>query len=440
MRRTGIWALGATVSAVALSLAWPRPSAGQGAAPARPRPPLRRPAAPASTAPSAPPADEGALYTDAAALASRFVQANLQPTGLVSALRIYQYATVWDIASGLAALYCAHELGLVDDARYDTQIRKMLRTLKRVELFDGAAFNKVYSTRTGAMARDDRPSKRGSGWSAIDLGRLLLWLKIVAVHQPQYADDAAAVVKRLDASRVVADGYTRGASLKPSGQVFEYQEGRVGYEQYAARGFAAWDFPVDGALDIKRNSVPLAVMGRTLLGDVRGNDRLTAEPFALIGLEVGFAPDERALAEQLLAAMEERYRRSGRLTMLGEDAIGRAPYYFYYYCAYANGKEFAVDVQDPRAFVDAPRWLSAKGAFAWRVLFPTDYTARILAAVLPARTPLGWGSGIYESEGRSTGTVNINTQAVILEAALVRKRAQPLMATPRQVGQGRLPE
>jgi hypothetical protein len=229
----------------------------------------------------------------------------------------------------------------------------------------------------------------------------------------------------------VAKGYMRGASTRASGKIFEYQEGRVGYEQYAARGFEAWGFNVERALDLKRNSVPLPVMGSTLLADVRGNDRLTGEPLALIGLETGFTPDERALAEQLLGAMEERHRRSGRLTMLGEDAIGRPPYYFYYYCAYANGKQFAVDVQDARAFVDSPRWLSAKGAFAWRVLFPTPYTAQVLAAVWPARTPAGWGSGIYESEGRSTGTVNVNTQAVILEAALFRKRGAPLMAAAR---------
>jgi type II secretory pathway component PulK len=74
--------------------------------------------------------------------------------------------------------------------------------------------------------------------------------------------------------------------------------------------------------------------------------------------------------------------------------------------------------------------VSAKGAFAWRALFPTDYTARTLAAVLPARSAAGWASGVYESGGRSTGAVNVNTQAVILEAALFRKRGGPLLGTP----------
>jgi hypothetical protein len=399
--------------------------------PARRAPARRSPSPrPAAAAPKLPP-DEGAVYADAAARAWKYVQANIQPSGMVSALSTYHYTTVWDIGSSIAAIYCAHELGLLDDARYDAQMGKLLRTLARIDLFDGAAFNKVYNTRTGALVgRDHRPSRRGYGWSALDLGRLLLWLKVVAA-QPQFEDQATAVARRVSATRVTRGGYMRGALLGSDGKVRESQEGRVGYEQYSARGLAAWGLPVSNALDLRRNSVPITVMGKTLLADVRGKDRLTAEPFALIGLELGFEPEEKAVAEQLLAAMEERHRRSGRLTMLAEDAINRAPHYFFYYCAYADGKEFTIDVQEQGAFVDAPRWVSSKAAFAWRVLFPTEYTARVLAAVMPARTPAGWGSGVYEVDRRSTGTANINTQAVILEAALFRRRGGPLMGRSR---------
>ncbi len=77
--------------------------------------------------------------------------------------------------------------------------------------------------------------------------------------------------------------------------------------------------------------------------------------------------------------------------------------------------------------MDAPRWVSAKGAFAWHALMPGEYTAKVLSAVLAARTPGGWASGVYEADGRSTGTPNVNTQAVILEAALFRQRRAPLL-------------
>jgi hypothetical protein len=356
------------------------------------------------------------------------VNAHYQPaTGLVSALAGYHYATVWDIGSALAALHCAHELGLLADGVYDARLRRLFRTLETLPLFEGAAFNRSYSTLTGAMAGAARGGRRGDGWSATDIGRLLLWLKIVAEREPERAAEAGRIVRRLDAARLVKGGYLRGFRRDAGDGPVEYQEGRVGYEQYGAAGYAAWGFPVDNALALERNALPERVMGRSLAKDARGLDRLTSEPFVLLGLEVGWTPETRALAEQLLGAQEERFRRTGRLTVVSEDAIGRPPHYFYYYCAYTNARQWAVDVQDPLAAVSGPRWISAKAAFAWHALLPNDYTSRAVAALGPARGAYGWASGVYETTGRSTATANINTQAVILESLLYRQRGRPFL-------------
>lgn len=423
--RLGLWA--------ALGLAAGLP----GLIPAESAPPSPPASAPSSAEQrSAPergqsaPAGDAQLYASAAGPAWRFVEAHYQPaTGFVSAVGGYQYATIWDIASGLAALYSAHELGLMETDQYHRRVGRALETLGKVSLFDGVAFTKVYSTVNGAMAgrSGDRPSKRGNGWSTTDIGRLLIWLKIIAARHPQYQEDAAAIVGRLDGARLVKDGYLWGASVDSKGGLREYQEGRVGYEQYAARGFAAWGFPVSKALDLEENGIPITVMGKSLLADVRAQDRLTSEPLVLMGLELGWTPGVERLATQLLAAQEERYRRTGRVTIVSEDAISRPPYFFYYYCAYADDKEFSPDVQDLRAVVDGPRWVSTKAAFAWHALRPNDYTRRAVEAVGAARGAAGWGSGVYEVSGRSTGTANVNTQAVILTSALVKRRGQPLL-------------
>jgi hypothetical protein len=386
-----------------------------------------RPAASPSAAPAVPATDEQ-LYAQAAASAWRFVDANYEPaTGFVSATAGYPYATVWDLGSALAAYYSARELNLIDEAVYQQRTRTMLDSLRRMPLFDDVAFNKVYGTRSLAMARGVHTSRVGGGWSATDIGRLLVWLKIVGSHRPEFAEPAAAVVKRLKPEKLVREGYLQGATRRATGKTDEYQEGRIGYEQYAAAGFALWDIRAENALDLRRHGVPIEVMGRQLLADLRGDDRMTSEPFVLIGLEVGWSPALRTLATELLAAQEERWRRSGKVTMVSEDAIARAPHYFYYYCAYSQGKEFSTDVQNPRAVVDGPRWISAKAAYAWHALLPGEYTRRAVGAVARARGAEGWGSGVYEGEGRSTGTANVNTQAVILTAAVVRQRGRPLL-------------
>jgi hypothetical protein len=400
-------------------------AAGCAFASAGPPSPPAQPTARSSPRAAAPAPAE---LTDAARVAWGFVERHYQPsTGLVGAVGQYPYVTVWDIGSGLAALYCGHELQLQSGEEYDRRLRRALQTLKKVPLFDGIAFNKSYNVRTGAMAsHDSHASRRGAGWSTTDLGRLLIWLKIVA-QQPRYADDVAAIVRRLDGKRLVHDGYLWGATLGARG-LREYQEGRVGYEQYAARGFAAWGLEAPQALDFNTNSAPITVMGKTLLADLRGDDRYTSEPLVLMGLELGWTPEAERLARDLLAAQEERYRRTGRITVVSEDAIGRPPHYFYYYCAYTRGKEFGIDVQDRRATVDGPRWVSTKSSFAWHALLPSDYTRRALAALAAARGAGGWDSGVYEDTGRSTGTANINTEAVVLESVLVERTGGPLLA------------
>lgn len=374
--------------------------------------------------------DDRRLFDAAARGAWSYVAQQYQPaTGLIDATSGYTYTTVWDLASGIAALYCGHALQFLSDAEYDRRMGRVLATLQTIGLVDHAAFNKVYSTRTAAMVgRDRSPSARGYGWSTTDIGRLLVWLKIIAATQPAHAAAAAAIVQRLDFTRLIADGYMWGQDFDGAWQPRRYQEGQIGYEQYAAAGFAAWGADVTHALRLDDNGLPIAVMGHTLYADARGHDRLTSDPVVLAGLELGWdAPMER-FARDLLGVQEARYRKTGRVTMLGEDAINRAPHFFYYYGAYSHRQAFAVDVQEKGTFVDEPRWVSAKAAFAWHALLPRPYTRRAMLAVAPARSAAGWASGVFEGTSESTGALNINTAAVILTAALVARSGEPIMS------------
>ena len=229
-----------------------------------PAPAPKTPApAPAGATPTAV-FDERELYMNAARTAWAFVTRNYQPaTGLARAHDTYQYVTLWDVASGLAATYSAHELGLITDAVYQQRMERALTTLSTMDLFDRAAFNKSYDSRTGKMIdRKQQLSTRGYGWSTTDLGRLLIWLRIINVNQPQFAAQTAAIVKRLDISRIIANGYLQGQDIDPStGQMRIYPESRMGYEQYAAAGFALWGFKAENALNARLNAQPVEVLG-----------------------------------------------------------------------------------------------------------------------------------------------------------------------------------
>jgi hypothetical protein len=376
------------------------------------------------------PAEE-TIYRSAAALAWRYVEAQYHAeTGLVNSVIAYPYATAWDIGSTLAAYHSAHALGLISIADFNERTARALDTLSRLELFAGVAFNKNYDIARGLPAgRSDREPAEGYGWSATDLGRLLVWLRIVATHHPRHAPAVQAVVSRLDFETLVRGGYLRGAERSADGARRDYQEGRLGYEQYAAAGFALWGHFADLALSTEENAIPVDVLGVELLRDTRPGGHLTAEPLFLMGLEFGWwTPQWEALASGILAAQEARYRQTGVLTMASEDAIPLPPYYFYYYTVHHEGEDFAVVGPVTAQPLPGPRWVSTKAAFAWYALHPSGYTGAVLDAIQAAADPrLGWSSGLFEETGEPTGSQNINTSAVILQAAAYRLLGRPLL-------------
>ena len=381
---------------------------------------------------------EDSIFREAAELAWRYVDSQYQPaTGLVNSVVSYPYATIWDMASTLAAYYSANRLGLLADAEYDQRVERALGTLADLPLFAGGAFNKNYQIARGVPAgRSDREISQGYGWSATDLGRLLVWLRIVAAGDPEHADDARAVVDRLAFERLVRDGYLWGEDLDRAGRRRAYPEGGIGYEQYAAAGFALWEQFADNALSIRENSEQIEVLGVPVPSDERPGAYLTSEPFVLMGMEVGWwSPYWRQAAEQVLAAQRARYEQTGQVTIVSEDAVPVPPYFFYYYTVHGRGDDFAVvTLTSPRG-LPGPRWISTKGAFAWYALDPGPYTWRALQAVLPAaNSGVGWSSGIYEQSGRPTGGQNINTSAVILEAALYHRLRRPILAAAQDEG------
>lgn len=454
----GVWrrlSLGAgalaliAVAAVGFGANWPprvsstsNDRSGLAAAPAIPptQQPTQQSSAPQST-PTVPPvtpppvseAAQREFLLASARSAWAYVRRNYHAsTGFVGATDQYQFVTMWDVGGILGAYLAARELGFITPDDYRSRVSRVLRSLESARLHDRAAFNRLYTAASGQMVgRDHRPTTRGYGWSATDLGRLLLWLKIVATHDPEHEASARRVVARLDVERIVRDGYLRGEELTPRGRRRLFQEGRIGYEQYAAAGFALWGIRADSALDLHANSAPLTVLGHNVLADRRGDDLLTSEPVVMLGLELGWpSADWERLARAVLAAQEERYRHTGLVTIVSEDAVPRPPAYFYYYLLHHNGEDFVVVTPSHDLVPWNLRWVSAKAAFAWHALFPSAYTWLALQTVKDAESPnLGWSAGVYERSRVKVPSNNLNTAAVILESAAYFMRGCPLIIT-----------
>jgi hypothetical protein len=339
--------------------------------------------------------------------------------------------TVWDMASTLASVYAARELGFITPQEYRRRVDRSLTTIEKLPLFDNAAFNKLYASENGAMVdRKNAHTSTGYGWSVVDHGRLLVWLKLVGTTDPGFASRAQAIVSRLSMGRVIEGGYLVGEDTDPKDHTLRrYQEGRIGYEQYAAEGFALWGVRAEHALDFAANAKPVTVNDQTVLADTRGSDLLTSEPFVMMGLELGWPGQHwRPLALAMLAAQEARFKKTGLMTMVSEDAVPDPPAYFYYYLLYRDGLTWVVASPTGDTASSYPRWVSAKAAFGYHALAPSDYSWRALQVVQSGATPdRGWTAGVYEGTRKPTKAFNINTAAIVLESALYFQRGCPFI-------------
>lgn len=366
-------------------------------------------------APSRPPlsAEDRAFYNDLAKSAFGYLTANYQAsTGLVSATPDWANTTMWDVGAQILGFLSAKEVGLITPDEFEHRMSKTLSTLEHMPLYHGVAYAKLYSTRTGRISSEGR-----AGWSATDLGRFLLALKILAVREPEYADQAARIAHRMDFSKIVQNGYLHGQLIGSDGKPWTFQEGRIGYEQYVASGFSQWGAQVDSALSVRANAEPIDVLGVQVLADKRSQDRLLSEPFILDGLELGLSGDMKTLAQGVLAAQEARYRTTGKMTAVSEDAVGQPPDYFYYFCVLCDRKPFVVETAEGHA-VSSPHWVSTKAALGWQAILPDDYTRKLSSYVAAAHDPKrGWASGVYEGSNSSTNTYDVNSSSVLLEIA-----------------------
>jgi len=361
-----------------------------------------------------------------------YIQRNYSSaSGLVRALDSWEYVTIWDIASALAAYHSARGLGLITEADYRRRMDRALGSLEAMPLYMDIAYNKTYSSRNAKMVdRAQQVSLVGYGWSSTDMGRFLVWMKIIAENDATARPAIERIVGRLQLGRMIEGGYLRGGNIDVNtNEHLEYQEGRVGYEQYAALGYSLWGATATNALDFAVNGQPAEVLGFRILGDRRRDDMVTSEPFIMAGMELGWAnPTWEEQARNVLAVQRERFTRTGIVTMVSEDAVPLAPAHFYYYGVLREGREFVVQAPGGGISDQYPRWISTKAAFGWHALFPSDYTWKALQTVRPAgASRRGWTAGVFERSKRATPSFNLNTAALVLEAAYYAQRNCPLI-------------
>jgi Protein of unknown function (DUF3131) len=267
-----------------------------------------------------------------------FVKFTQETTGMVNAVGNYPSTTMWDTASYISGLVSAYELCLIEKPEFDQRITLLLTTLKGLVLFRDELPNKVYNTKTGEKV--DYANKPGEvGFSALDIGRLLVWLRIVKNRYSYLGNSIDAVLLKWDFHNAIdSEGLLYGSYINKETDATVYvQEGRLGYEEYAAKGFALWGFHTllahraEPFLTAEVFGVPVPYDGR----DPRifhSQNYVVTESYLQDGIELGFdlphddsSPEwlhsdgwRAEFGDRIYRVQEERWRQTGFMTARSE--------------------------------------------------------------------------------------------------------------------------
>ncbi|CUH54428.1 DUF3131 domain-containing protein [Shimia marina] len=384
----------------------------------------------------------------AARVAWHYFETYTQPnTGLANSVGNYPSTTLWDTASYIAGLVAAYELCLIEKPEFDRRITQLLTTIKGLELFRKELPNKVYHTQTGAKV--DYTNKPGEiGFSALDIGRFLVWMRICKNRYPYLANTIDSVLLKWDFRNVLdAEGLMFGAYVDSETDETVYaQEGRLGYEEYAAKGFALWGFQprlahrAEPFLTASIYGVQVPYDGR----DPRvfhSQNYVVTESYLQDGLELGFdMPHDDSspawvhtdgwraeFADRIYQVQENRWRQTGFMTARSEHNV-KGPPYFTYDTIFSDG--YPWNTVTPRGdYVPDHAAVSGKAALGLWALWDTDYTDVLYEAMIELYDPEnGMFEGLYE---RGQGRVEIftaNNNGIILTALL--HKVQGTILTP----------
>lgn len=363
-----------------------------------------------------------------------FEEAEQSVSGLADAHPGHARVSAWDIGSHIAALVSAHQLDVITDLAFAQRAELLLNAIEELPLYDEALPNRNYTSDTVELLdANGTPAPIGSGWSAVDIGRLLVWLKILSNYYPVYSELTSNIVTRWDLSKAVNERTLVGAFRRRDG-VELFREGRFGFEHYAAQGFVLW-----GAMSEApgfENTRVVKVGDLRLSVDSRPGSAVNGYALMLLQTELGCA--EPTLCESLNASLRvqrEAARRRGSPVAVSDYHLDKAPWF-----ATTN---FAIDGSDWNSIsVEGGRLADAQmSLFTTKAAFLTDVLSGdgvdlMSAAADETQASNGFLEGLYV-DGSVNRTLSLSTNAAVLQALWYRRLGRSFLEVAGSADGGR---
>ncbi|HHB52473.1 MAG TPA: DUF3131 domain-containing protein [Saprospiraceae bacterium] len=360
-----------------------------------------------------------------------------ETTGLFNSVDKYPATTLWDISSSFHALMSAYEIGIIDSIEFNSKLSKALTSIEKMKLYKDELPNKVYSTYSLDMVDySNYATTEGIGWSAMDIGRIFGVFYRIKNHYPNYVLQVNNIIAKWNIKKVLTNDATLhgiGFNFKDK-RVKIVQEGKLGYEEYASKGYILNNFDATESYKYTDFLKFVDIYGIQIGTDTRevkqhpSYNYILSEPYILDGIEYGWDINSKELAYRVYQVQKKRAKMKKKLIAVSEDHVDAAPY-FVYNSIYNNGEKW-VCIAENGDNADDYKNFSTKAAYAWSTLYNDKYSTKLHNALEGLyNKEKGWYAGRYDKSNKLNKALTANTNAVILECINYKMKGPLLKIT-----------
>ncbi len=340
-------------------------------------------------------------------------------TGLSYDTHDYPYSTMWGVGSYIAGVVSAHRLGVISLETFNARFKLLINSLNQMPLYNGEMPNRQYKVDTlGLVDIKNNSSDVGSGWSAIGIGRLLIWLKIVDNWYPGFQNDIQAFIGRLDLDRLLKNSELNGVFYDGFSETI-FNEGRFGYEQYAAMGYKLWGYSVANALNYE------SVVFKSLYDidvpiDSREGAYLVSDPFLLAAMEFSLVDEDFNRYTQRIYQVQKKHSLAIKHPVAQTEINLHQTPWFAYLSIFDNNKAWQVASNEGGHYPNFSGY-STHGVFMLDAVFSDDHTHNMLSSASKlVSDDLGFYTG-ESYDGEVIRALSSHSNGSILQSLLFKK-------------------
>ncbi|HEB62106.1 MAG TPA: DUF3131 domain-containing protein, partial [Bacteroidetes bacterium] len=244
---------------------------------------------------------------------------------------------------------------------------------------------------------------------------------------PEYFPKVKKVISRWHIDEIIDDATLHGIGFNfKDKRMMKVQEGKLGYEEYVAKGYDRMGFDVSEALKYTDFIKFVKILGVEIAADTRevkyypAYNYVLSEPYILDGIEYGWDINSKELTYRVFLVQKRRAKQTNKLIAVSEGHLDTFPY-FVYNTIYTNKDKWICTSSDGLE-MDDMKTFSTKAAFAWATLFDDDYAKKLYQKAITLKDEnKGFFSGYYQKTGKINYALTANTNGIILECLRYKK-------------------